>query len=209
MNVKESYDEWSKQYDSNKNRTRDLEAVALRETLAGYHFKHGLEVGCGTGKNTLWLQNICDQLLAIDLSAKMLSIAKKKVPFENVTFLQADINSSWGFASELFNLITFSLVLEHIEDLKSVFYEAYHKLRPGGLVYIGELHPFKQYAGTKAKFETGNGMQIVACYNHHISDFTKAAKQSGFEIENIEEWFDNGDREAIPRILTMMFKKEE
>jgi ubiquinone/menaquinone biosynthesis C-methylase UbiE len=133
MDVRESYDEWSKQYDSNKNKTRDLEAIALRKTLAGYHFADGLEVGCGTGKNTLWLQNICDQLVAIDLSAEMLSIAKKKVASENVTFLQADINSSWDFTSELFNLITFSLVLEHIKELETVFYEAFQKLRPGGL----------------------------------------------------------------------------
>jgi ubiquinone/menaquinone biosynthesis C-methylase UbiE len=209
MDVRESYDEWSKQYDSNKNKTRDLEAIALRKTLAGYHFADGLEVGCGTGKNTLWLQNICDQLVAIDLSAEMLSIAKKKVASENVTFLQADINSSWDFTSELFNLITFSLVLEHIKELETVFYEAFQKLRPGGLVYIGELHPFKQYTGTKARFETAEGMQIVACYNHHVSDFTKAAKQAGFEIQNVEEWFDNSDRETIPRILTMVFKKPQ
>ena len=50
MDVREPYDEWSKQYDFNKNKTRGLEAIALRETLAGCHFKHGLEVGCGTGK---------------------------------------------------------------------------------------------------------------------------------------------------------------
>lgn len=209
MGVRESYDEWSKQYDFNKNKTRDLEAIALRETLAGCHFKHGLEVGCGTGKNTSWLQNVCDQLLAIDLSAKMLSIAKKKVSSEKVRLLQADINGSWNFTSDKFDLITFSLVLEHIQNLKPIFYQAYYKLHPGGFVYIGELHPFKQYSGTKARFETDKGIQTVSCFNHHVSDFAKAAKQTGFKVEFLEEWFDNTDRETIPRILTMMFKKEE
>ena len=95
----------------------------------------------------------------------------------------------------------------HSVSKVTVFYKAFQKLRAGGLVYIGELHPFKQYTGTKARFETAEGMQIVACYNHHVSDFTKAAKQAGFEIQNLEEWFDNSDRESIPRILTMVFKK--
>jgi ubiquinone/menaquinone biosynthesis C-methylase UbiE len=207
MDVRESYDEWSQQYDSNKNKTRDLEAIALRETLAGYHFKNALEVGCGTGKNTSWLQHICDQLLAIDFSAEMLSVAKKKVASEKVTFLQADINSNWDFTAGKFDLITFSLVLEHIENLESVVYKAYQNLQPGGLVYIGELHPFKQYSGTKARFETEKGMQIVECYNHHVSDFTKAAKKSGFEIDSVEEWFDDTERQTIPRILTILLKK--
>ncbi len=53
MDVRESFDEWSGQYDSNKNKTRNLESVTLREIFAGYHFKNSLEVGCGTGKNQL------------------------------------------------------------------------------------------------------------------------------------------------------------
>jgi ubiquinone/menaquinone biosynthesis C-methylase UbiE len=209
MDVRESYDEWSGQYDSNENKTRDLEGVALRETLSGYLLENGLEVGCGTGKNSLWLQSICKRLLAIDISAEMLSIAKKKVASEKVTFLQANVNASWDFTSDQFDLITFSLVLEHIKDLQTVFEKAYTMLHRRGTVYIGELHPFKQYSGTKARFETEKGMQIVECYNHHVSDFTKAAKKAGFEIEFIEEWFDDNDRENVPRILTMLLKKEK
>ena len=34
MNTEEAYDQWADQYDTNKNRTRDLEAVALRATIA-------------------------------------------------------------------------------------------------------------------------------------------------------------------------------
>ncbi len=45
-------------------------------------------------------------------------------------------------------------------------------------MYIGELHPFKQYAGSKARFNTEAGEQVVNCYNHHITDFTDAAIQN-------------------------------
>jgi ubiquinone/menaquinone biosynthesis C-methylase UbiE len=50
MNIKEAYNHWAKQYDTNLNKTRDLEAVALRESLANISFQTCLEIGCGTGK---------------------------------------------------------------------------------------------------------------------------------------------------------------
>jgi len=51
-------------------------------------------------------------------------------------------------------------------------------------------------------------VQAVTCFNHHITDFTGAAQKSGFEIVRIEEWFDDGDRAKIPRILTLLFQKK-
>lgn len=76
-----------------------------------------------------------------------------------------------------------------------------------GYVYIGELHPFKQYTGSKARFETGEGLQIVQCYNHHISDFTLSAKKYGLKLLAFDEYFDNDDKASIPRILTLLFQK--
>ena len=55
MNVKEAYKNWSKQYDTNINKTRDLEAISIRNVLSEIKFNTCLEIGCGTGKNTEWL----------------------------------------------------------------------------------------------------------------------------------------------------------
>jgi ubiquinone/menaquinone biosynthesis C-methylase UbiE len=208
MNVNEAYDQWAEQYDTNQNKTRDLEAISLRRTLLGHHFNRALEIGCGTGKNTVWLHTISEQLLAVDLSGEMLAVAKSKVSSDQVVFKQADIRISWDFAQGKFDLVTFSLVLEHIEDLQPIFDQVYGLLEPGGRVYIGELHPFKQYNGTKARFETQKGMQTVSCFNHHVSDFTESAKQAGLDIQSINEYFDENDRQAIPRILTLVLTKE-
>lgn len=207
MNVQEAYDQWSGQYDTNQNKTRDLEALSLRQTLSGLRCKRILEIGCGTGKNTAWLHIITDELLAVDLSDKMLAVAKNKNTSGRVQFQQADITQNWDFATGTFDLITFSLVLEHISDLQAVLHKAYRVLEPGGKAYIGELHPFKQYNGTKARFDTAQGIQVVTCFNHHISDFTSSAKQAGFEIELINEYFDDNDRQGIPRILILVLRK--
>ena len=208
MDTRKAYDDWSKQYDSNINKTRDLEAKALREILSEVDFNSCLEIGCGTGKNTEWLVTKAKRITAVDLSKEMLSKAREKINSDKVQFLQTDITKSWVFTKEKFDLVTFSLVLEHIENLDHIFNEAAKVLIPGGYIYIGELHPFKQYNGTKARYESNEGLQILDCYNHNISDFIQSAKRSGFEIENINEYFDDEDRTVIPRILTLLLIKK-
>jgi ubiquinone/menaquinone biosynthesis C-methylase UbiE len=208
MNTQQAYNSWSAQYDTNENKTRDLEAISLRENIKGHEFEHCLEIGCGTGKNTEWLVTQAAKVLAVDLSEEMLSKAKQKITANNVAFIQADITQDWSFTNgHQFDLATFSLVLEHIEDLEAIFAKLNKVIQPNGIVYIGELHPFKQYNGSKARFETSEGVQVVTCFNHHITDFVNAAKNNDFELIKINEYFDDNDKNNIPRILTLVFLK--
>ncbi|MGN6248091.1 MAG: class I SAM-dependent methyltransferase [Ginsengibacter sp.] len=209
MEVRTAYNIWAEQYDTNRNRTRDLEAISLRETLSTKQFDNCLEIGCGTGKNTEWLITKAKHILAIDLSEEMLTKAQHKIQSDKVKFVQADINNEWDFTgNEKFDLTTFSLVLEHIENLERVFEKLRAVVKPNGYVYIGELHPFKQYSGTKARFEMDIGVQVVNCFNHHISDFTTAARKNGFRLVEVNEYFDDNDKTAIPRILTLLLQKK-
>ena len=207
MHIGEAYNSWSAQYDTNDNKTRDLEALALKKLLSGKAYKHCLEVACGTGKNTQWLLTICDQITAIDFSEGMLEIAKNKIHSDKVNFIEADITKDWTFAKDTYDLVTFSLMLEHIEDLHAVFQKLSIVTATGSHVYIGELHPFKQYAGSKARFETESGTQVVTCFNHHVTDFIQAANASGFQLIQLQEQFDEGDRSQLPRILNLLFEK--
>lgn len=207
MNVEKAYNSWSTQYDTNENKTRDLEAVALKKLLTGKSFKNCLEVGCGTGKNTEWLLTVCDHITAIDLSEGMLALAKEKHKSDKIHFEIVDITNDWSFAKTTYDLVTFSLMLEHIENLEAIFQKLSSVTSSGSYVYIGELHPFKQYAGSKARFETEAGTQVVTCFNHHITDFTNAANAFGFKLVLIDEQFDEQDRNQIPRILNLLFIK--
>ena len=207
MSIKDAYNLWAFQYDTNDNKTRDLESIALRSTLKNISFNNCLEVGCGTGKNTAWLVEKAEHVTAVDFSEEMLRKAKEKVVSDRVEFIQADINMPWLFGNKLYDVATFSLVLEHILDLNHIFSEAYKLLQPGGYLYLGELHPFKQYAGSKARFDTGIETKILECYNHHISDFIHAATDK-FVVKIFDEYFDDDDKNAIPRILTILFQKQ-
>ncbi len=168
-----------------------------------------LEIGCGTGKNTEWLLTKAKHLVAADFSAEMLAKAKEKVTAKNVEFRQFDLRGDWKFSDNQFDLITCSLALEHIEDIDFVFGQAHKVLRTGGLFYIGELHPFKQYQGSKARFDTGEGVFELECFVHHISEFFAAAKNNNFELVDLKEWFDDDDKTTVPRLLTMIFKSKK
>ncbi|MDQ3749372.1 MAG: class I SAM-dependent methyltransferase [Acidobacteriota bacterium] len=209
MNVQEAYNVWAENYDTVQNKTRDLEATALRASVLATAPLDVLEIGCGTGKNTEWLLTKAKNLVASDFSSEMLAKAKGKITAKNVEFKQFDLRDNWGFSENQFDLITCSLALEHIEDINFVFGQANKVLRTGGLLYIGELHPFKQYQGSKARFDTGDGIFELKCFVHHVSEFFAAAKNNNFECVDLKEWFDDDDKKAVPRLLTMIFKTKK
>lgn len=209
MNNQKAYDVWSANYDTVENKTRDLEAKALRETLLISEPLDILEIGCGTGKNTEWLLTKSAHLTGADFSTEMLSKAKEKIAAENVKFLHLDLREQWNFNPNSFDLITCSLALEHIQNLDFVFEQARKVLRPDGRFYIGELHPFKQYQGSKARFEIGGKDFELECFVHHVSEFFAAAKKNNFELVDLQEWFDEENETTIPRLLSMIYANKK
>jgi ubiquinone/menaquinone biosynthesis C-methylase UbiE len=208
MRIQQAYDQWAAQYDTNLNKTRDLEAIALQDILEKILFTTCLEIGCGTGKNTEWLQTKASAITAVDFSEAMLAKAKEKITTPKVSFHKADIMLPWQFATEQYDLIVFSLILEHVQDLDFIFKEAAMACKQNAYVYIGELHPYKQYNGSRARFDTDDKTIILTCFTHSISEYTKAAKNNNFHIVDIQEFYDEGDKATIPRILSMVFKKD-
>ena len=206
MQTQDAYNNWAKTYDEVVNKTRDLEAGAIRSVLGSSTFDTILEIGCGTGKNTTWLAEKCNRLIAADFSEEMLHLAQEKIKSPKVTFKKADITKPWDF--EKADLITCSLVLEHIEHVSFIFEQAATKLDQGGQFYICELHPYKQLQGSRAKFEQDGNLLHLEYFIHHISDFLKASKEHGFACEDLQEWFDNDERNQTPRLVSYLFKKK-
>lgn len=208
MSIQNAYNEWSKSYDTDENLTRDLDLKETRDLLAHLHFKSILEIGCGTGKNTAFLAQIGDKVHALDFSRGMIGKAREKVKAENVRFSVADITKKWPCEDGVYDLITCNLVLEHIEDLSLIFPEAARTLEPNGGFFINELHPFKQYQGTKARFYMGDETVEVDAFVHHISDFTNAAAANGLKLVRLNETWHEKDENKPPRLVSLLFRKE-
>jgi len=209
MSIENAYNIWAHQYDTNVNRTRDLDKKCTIETLDNLVFKNVLELGCGTGKNTEWLINKAEIIIGLDFSQEMLNKAEEKISDKRVTFKKADLTKDWKIENNFADLITSSLTLEHIKNLDHIFSQANQKLNKNGLFFISELHSFKQYSGSKAKYETENGTEELEVYVHHISEYIDDAKNNGFQLIELKEWFDENSENEIPRLISFVFKKIE
>lgn len=207
MDILNAYNEWSQTYDADENLTRDLDQEVTRNTLADAHFDSILEIGCGTGKNTVFLSKIGNTVRAVDFSQGMIDKAKQKVQAENVRFSMMDITQSWNFENQSFDLIICDLVLEHIRDLSFVFAEAVRTLRPTGKFFINELHPFRQYDGKKARFYRNEEKIEVDAFIHNISDFWNAATANGLALVKLDEFWHKADQHKIPRIISFLFER--
>ena len=125
MNIQSAYNKWSSTYDEDKNLTRDLYAIVMKKNFSDLKFNTILEIGCGTGKNTELLSKIAKKVYAFDFSEKMILKAKEKLKTDNVIFSLSDISQKWQTKDQSINLITCNLVLEHIEDLSTIFFRGF------------------------------------------------------------------------------------
>ena len=199
------YDAWAYQYDSNINPTRDLDKAITKKSLSNLNFSNVLELGCGSGKNTEWLITRANKLVGLDFSASMLNLARNKITSKKVTFINADLNEKWPVNNNSFDLITINLTLEHIEILDHIFNSMFMKLTKGGKCFVCELHPKKQLAGSKARFEE-NGTEIVLdVFQHSEQDYIQSAEKAGFNLLSKEDWYDN--EKDIPRLISFLFEK--
>ncbi|MBL4715436.1 MAG: SAM-dependent methyltransferase [Bacteroidetes bacterium] len=208
MTIDKAYNSWADNYDAVENKTRDLEKIAAKQTLDRYNYSTVVELGCGTGKNTVWLVEKANSIIGLDFSSEMLLKAKEKIRSNKVQFQQVDLTKPWNIEDNYADLISCSLVLEHIYDLNFIFSEGFKKLKSKGIFYICELHPFKQYSGSKARFENENGIVELEVFTHHVSEYVNATTNNGFKILELKEWFDNDDKTEIPRLISFIFEKQ-
>lgn len=205
MNTQQAYNHWAGSYDSVANKTRDLEHVAAKLSLEQADFSKVLEIGCGTGKNTVWIAEKAKEVVAVDFSEEMMDIARQKINLSHVQFRQGDITKPWPFDTA--TLITCSLVLEHIENIDFIFLQVANSLEPGGCFYLCELHPYKQLQASRARFEHEGELIQLEYFIHHISDYFSAAVKNKLECLQLEEWFDDNDRTTTPRLISFLFKR--
>ncbi len=209
MSIRKAYTAWATTYDLDRNLTRDLDERVTRESLAQYRCASILELGCGTGKNTRLLTQLADRVVALDFSEGMIAQAKAKlrgVPTPTL-FAVTDLTRPWPCADQRIDWVVGNLVLEHIADLGFIFAQAHRVLAPDGHFFLSELHPFKQYQGKKATFQSEEGQVDIPAFVHHISDFLNAAEYAGFTLKRLGEWWHEDDQQKPPRLITFLFQK--
>jgi ubiquinone/menaquinone biosynthesis C-methylase UbiE len=208
--VSDAYDRWAASYDEERNATRDLDAIVVRAAPLELAAADVLELGCGTGKNTVFLAERCRRVIAMDFSAAMLDRARARASASNVAYLRHDVREPWPVASASMDVVIGNLVLEHVGDLRKVYAEAARVLRPSGRLFLCELHPFRQLRGGQAHFtdaSTGETVHVQA-HVHTVGEYVNAGIAAGLTLRNLGEHFDADALGSVPpRLLSVLFQR--
>jgi SAM-dependent methyltransferase len=119
-----------------------LERPALRALVPGnLHGARVLEAGCGSGAQAEWLLERGADIVAVDVSPRMIEEAKRRCAGRG-RFLLADLARPLPLEPRSLDGITCSLALHHIADWTVPLRSFASALRPGGWAVISLDHPF-------------------------------------------------------------------
>ena len=133
---KEFWDRASKNYDKTEERFEYIHSKSRENTkkyLNGSNIV--LDYGCGTGTTSCEIANRVKEIHAIDISSKMIEIAKRKAvasKVENINFSQTDIFDK-RYKKESFDVILAFNMLHTVIDPQVVMRRIYELLKPEGL----------------------------------------------------------------------------
>jgi malonyl-CoA O-methyltransferase len=209
--VARAYDRWSANYDADRNLTRDLDGTVVRQAPLAVAGADVLEIGCGTGKNTVWLAGHARSVLALDFSPGMIARARERLgAAAQVRFAEHDVRERWPAPDDSIDVVVGNLVLEHVADLSPVFAEAARVLRPGGRLWLCELHPERQRRGGQAHFtDAGSGAVIhVPAFRHTMAEYVNGGIGAGLALRALGEWVEDGAEPGVPpRLVSVLFAR--
>ncbi len=138
-NIAENYDDW---YATSMGHFVDEVETQLAFKL--FKPEKGmkiLDVGCGTGNFSIKLAKMGVYVTGIDISNKMLLIAREKVKNMglDVKFKKMDVYDI-AFPDNHFDDVISMATFEFIKQPQRAFQEMMRILKPGGLMLIGTIH---------------------------------------------------------------------
>ena len=210
-----AYELWAPHYDTDGNFLQALDTLQLQTLLpqflslvyasrSGHARLKVVDLGCGTGRNTLQLMSLASQydikeIVGLDLSRAMLSIAQKRIDelqqsFKDLAELptvqleQYDMSTSTAIEdlpviAKKPDAVISTLVLEHLQ-LDQYFSVCAAMMPFGGRLLVTNMHS-EQGAVSGAGFvdpTTGNKMRAES-FAHTIPDVIEAANKRGFMVE--------------------------
>jgi len=181
-------------YQSKYKRADVLEKRLLKELLEQFDdVERLLEVGCGTGHFTRWMDSLGLECYGLDRSSLMLTEAKKL--WIDGRLVQGE-SSHLPFRSKSFDVVMYLTSLEYMPDLAAVFAEARRIARKG--IVIGLMNKWSPPTIRRIiQVRMGRNLYYRNANFYSISDIKRILGKTLSEGYNIAYW----NTTVFPRIL--------
>lgn len=178
--VTSGYGESATTYDDVDNPLILAEEAVVHGLFEKHPAGKALDAACGTGRHAERLVELGHEVMGIDATPEMLTVAKSKIP--SAQFQVAHLESL-PLSDDSMDLAVCSLALAHCEDLGRPLRELGRVVRRGGVVILSDLHPLAVMLGGHAYYprsrtETG----FVRNHVHLASDYLEAFRDAGLEV---------------------------
>lgn len=101
--------------------------------------RRALDAGCGTGVHTELLADRYNEVLAVDLSAPMLTHACRHRSRGNVRYVHRDLREVTVEQDGRFDVVLSAYTLHHVADLPAALVHLRSLVRPGGTVLLVDV----------------------------------------------------------------------
>jgi len=98
--------------------------------------QRAVDLGCGTGHHALLLADRFRQVLAVDVSAPMLKLARDRRSRPNITYTERDLRTVRAECDGTFDLVLSTHALHHVPDLDQTLHGIRALCAPGGRVVL-------------------------------------------------------------------------
>ncbi len=142
-----------------------------------------LDLGCGDGANFAWLKPYTQNLYGSDYNITRLLRARNRNVAEDVVL--ADV-TDYGAKDEVFDVIFFNHVLEHIPDDEKALGEVFRILKKGGICIIGVPNEGAFWWQLAYKFQPESLMQTDHVHFYTENSLSEKIKKAGFTIQEIK-----------------------
>lgn len=188
VGVREGYSGWADTYEGT---VRDAMDVALLARVTGVEWSAAAAVcdlGCGTGRTGAWLHaRGAGPIDGVDLTPAMLERAAARAGVYRGLH-EADVRAT-GLAGGTYDLLTTSLVDEHLPELTPLYGEAARLAAPGAAYVLVGIHPFFLIsAGMPTHYDAADGEPLaIETHLHLLSDHVAAAGTAGWTLAELHE----------------------
>lgn len=186
----EGYAIWAKEYDVRNHLAAAEETVANPIIARLGPVGTVLDVGTGTGRYAMRFGQQGSQVVGLDESIEMLSVARNKTKrdcLENIRWIQAVVGSGClPFHSNSFDLLVSALCLTHVEDLGLAVSESSRVVRRGGHLVLTDFHPAAvQWANWRTAFRTPDARYTFPNAPHSRENYIDALQSSNCRVHEV------------------------